>query len=217
MKFEWILELVKAVVPAVIAWYLATQSNKKTAEKNRKEMREQLRISKDNNQKVQLKAYKMQFCLEELKKQDILIERSMNDLFTMFGNVERFLRDQNLDSLIVLNNTVAYLSQANKSMIDRFGFLQAMINQVRPASKHQLDELTEAVVNDKNNYNQLINLIQSCLFHFEKEHDKNYLSRCAESIQNELKKLNYEKSSDGLLNLRNFILTHHEILFKQMD
>jgi hypothetical protein len=103
---EFIEELAKVLGPAVIAWFLAKLTNDKSAEKNRKEMREQLRIAKDNNQVVQLRSYRMRFCLDELKVQDISIDAALREMNRFESSTRRLVREKNLDALIVASNTM---------------------------------------------------------------------------------------------------------------
>lgn len=214
---EFIEELAKVLGPAVIAWFLAKLTNDKSAEKNRKEMREQLRIAKDNNQVVQLRSYRMRFCLDELKVQDISIDAALREMNRFESSTRRLVREKNLDALIVASNTMSFSTQANNAMIDRFGFLQAMIRQIRAGSQAELENLITTLVEDLNEYHKLGGLINECMFHYEEDNDENYINTYSGSIKSELKKHNFSATYQKMINLRNFILEHHEVVFRQMN
>lgn len=83
-------ETIKAFGPAIIAWFLAVWSAKRNSKSDKKKMLEQLELTKQNNIEAQNQSYKLQFCLSELEKKDILFEELISELNIVGESTARF-------------------------------------------------------------------------------------------------------------------------------
>lgn len=200
LNFIW--EIIKTVAPAIIAWWLAKRSSDKNYKSNRKEMREQLGIAKSNNMEVQNRAFKLQFCLQELEKKELLYEKIISDINVTSESIERFTNNQG--KLFDINVAAREANGQLHEVMHHTGTLQLIIKAANPNSEEAFIECLKDLI-DKGH------LVEAQM---------NWLSNTKLKVS-EIK-INYDKQKlsdffNSLVNMRNFILEHIDIVFKKMN
>lgn len=79
MQFGTIYSYLAPYLTAVIAWLLANVSSKRKAKRNWDNTLRELELTKNNNYKVQGRAYKLQFLLREFERRSIPYTKAASD------------------------------------------------------------------------------------------------------------------------------------------
>jgi hypothetical protein len=199
MKIIW--EIVKVVLPAFIAWVLANRSSKKSTESNRSEMREQLNIAKKNSLEVQNRSFKLQFCIRELEKDELIYEKSLSDINVVAQSIERYL--QNYGNVKDIQMSAQQANGQLHEVMYRTGTLQTIIRAANANAEKTFIKNLEALKNTGTKIEAQMDLLSSSDLK-PTQVKKNYNS---EDIRNFL---------NDLITMRNFILEQMHIVFKQM-
>ncbi|KAF0500083.1 hypothetical protein GBP19_04070 [Pediococcus acidilactici] len=132
----FLVESVKTFVPPILAWWLATRSSKNSAKESKKEMREQLRITKVNNEHVQNMAYKLQFCIKELEKREYILEKNLSATNILQKSVERYLKVKGTKT-DELKICVSELMETLHELIYSINALQVIVRGASPRDERK--------------------------------------------------------------------------------
>lgn len=143
-SISFFIEFLKTLIPPFIAWWLATNSAKQSAQANKAEVREQLRISSKNNEHVKNRAYKLQFCIKELEKREYIFEKNLSATNVLQKSVERYLRTKNKDSG-ELKMCTSQLMEALHELIFSIGTLQVIVRAASPRFEEEYVQHFEAL------------------------------------------------------------------------
>lgn len=89
MQFVTIYSYLAPYLTAIIAWLLANISSKRKAKKAWDNTLRELELTKDNNYKVQGRAYKLQFLLREFERRSIPYTKAANDCNVIITTVRK--------------------------------------------------------------------------------------------------------------------------------
>lgn len=110
---EILWETTKAFGPAIVAWFLAVWTSKRNSKNDKEKMLEQLELTKRNNIEAQNQSYKLQFCLSELEKKDILFEELISELNIVGESTARFrnphMNERNIEVIGAANSALKQL------------------------------------------------------------------------------------------------------------
>lgn len=142
ISFFW--EAAKTVVPAILAWWLSVRTANKKAESNRIELREQLKIQKDNNLTVQNKAYRLQFGLEKLNEYEMLSEKMFQQFHLMkrYFDDDFFINNDFEDLMTAKRDTEDFLSTAQE-FFHYFALIQVTTKAVNPNALNKCEEVLD--------------------------------------------------------------------------
>lgn len=90
MQFGTIYSYLAPYLTAIIAWLLANVSSKRKAKRNWDNTLRELELTKDNNYKVQGRAYKLQFLLREFERRSIPYTKSASDCNVIMNTIKEF-------------------------------------------------------------------------------------------------------------------------------
>lgn len=212
INFSW--EFCKIVVPSFLAWFLATRSSKKSFDNNREEMREQLRIAKENNKEVQNNAFKLQFCIKELERISTLAGACAVNFESFRKSTDRILIHKDAISLI---RSEAFSSEYSKTCVElsnSLGIFQTVINVVNPNSQVAAREKCDGLMLNLNKLGALIAELNNCVALLSKKEIK--VQQAFPKVKNEIEKVDFETVDGELLDFRKFILEHVDITFRKL-
>lgn len=174
------------------------QSHKATidAEKNKEETYKQIKINKQNNFDVQGKIFKLQFCLQEFQKKDVLFETAVSDINVLMHSLVELDPVNVRDSARQLNNNL-------HELMHNAGSLQSIIRA--------------ANADDEKEYINLLNKLKESSAEVEKI--MNFLSQKALLSKAQLKTVDDEKIHayfEDMVAMTFFILDQMHRTFRKM-
>ena len=86
--YEVLSPYLPAIVSCIVAWWLSNISSKKRAKKSWDNTLKELELTKDNNSKVQGRAYKLQFLLRELERRSIPYTKAASDCNVIMNTIK---------------------------------------------------------------------------------------------------------------------------------
>lgn len=199
---SYVWELLKACVPAILAWWLARHQAKKASALQKKEMNRQLELTKANNLEVQNRSMKLQFCLQELEAKEIMYEKLISDFNAMRQSAERIIgnKPNTGDLMLAARESNAQLH----TVMYNTGSLGAVIRAVKPA--------------DANNFSLIISELSKTGKDIESA--SNAFAKGQQSkrvIEKMYDKLQFETFFQQLVVMRNFILNEVTFVFAEME
>lgn len=90
MQFVTIYSYLAPYLTAIIAWLLANVSSKRKAKKAWDNTLRELELTKDNNYKVQGRAYKLQFLLREFERRSIPYTKAASDCNVIINTITKY-------------------------------------------------------------------------------------------------------------------------------
>lgn len=225
MKIELVqfaIETLKITAPSFIAWWLATRTSQKNFDGNRKEMREQLKINRDNNLEVQNKAYKIQYGIDQLQKHAVLVETMLGN-WNLAGVYFRSYHFDKADMAEVLESkeVISNFISTSHDFLHHIGVIATIVHAVNPNAddkfrecctdlEKRLRDMTpafSAVVHDTNQF-----FIQSA--HPTPQMTSRFLRSMTDNVRE------YDQQAEELYrsiwSIRNFILEIIDISFKKL-
>ncbi|KRL01353.1 hypothetical protein FC81_GL001498 [Liquorilactobacillus capillatus DSM 19910] len=174
------------------------QSYKATvdAKKNKQEIYKQLEINKQNNFDVQGKIFKLQFCLQEFEKKDVLFETAVSDINVLMHSLAE------LDPVNV-RNSARQLNNNLHELMHNAGSLQTIVRA--------------ANANDEKKYIYLLEKLKRSSAQVEET--MNFLSQKASLNKAQLMKVDKEKIHiyfDDMVAMTSFILDQMHRTFRKM-
>ncbi|MFT8747128.1 hypothetical protein [Liquorilactobacillus nagelii] len=187
-----------------IATFLAVvislwQSHKasKSAEKNREDTYKQIEINKQNNFQVQAKSFKLQFCLQELEKKEILYETSVSDINVVMESIQH-------ENPVDIKESSKQLNGNLHELMHNAGSLQTIIRAANPEKEGLFLCLIENIKKSSTEIEKMMNgLSQNKLI------KKNEISKI------DIGKIH--KYFDDMVEMRNFIIDQMDRVFKKMN
>ncbi|MEY8441813.1 hypothetical protein AALA17_04030 [Lactobacillaceae bacterium 24-114] len=89
MQLGTIYSYLVPYLTAIVAWWLANISSKRKAKKNWDNTLRELELTKDNNYKVQGRAYKLQFLLKEFERRSIPYTKAASDCNVIMTTINK--------------------------------------------------------------------------------------------------------------------------------
>lgn len=203
---EIVWETIKAFGPAIIAWFLAVWTAKRNAKHNKENMLEQLELTKQKNLEAQNQSYKIQFCLSELEKKDLLYEKFMSDLNIVIEGVDRLVNNSEPETFRMVSNA------ANEALkqLHLLMFNAGTLTSLMQASSNNFQQYSEIITelesqgrNVEKTLHYLIILFSGSGFNqndFQKHYDRSIL-------------YNFEKE---IITMQEFIMSTISELFEEM-
>ncbi|GEK28121.1 hypothetical protein [Furfurilactobacillus siliginis] len=128
---QFVFEIVKTVLPALIAWQLSKNSSAKAFDKNRIEMRDQLKIARENNISVQNKTAKLQFCLSELRTYTVEVERCSKSYLDLMQGLDVAFEDNAKQQYITeLNSKLEKFNVEVHLIFDKQGVMDSIVKLI---------------------------------------------------------------------------------------
>lgn len=199
-------ETIKAFGPAIIAWFLAVWTAKRNAKHDKENMLEQLELTKQKNLEAQNQSYKIQFCLSELEKKDLLYEKFMSDLNIVIEGVDRLVNNSEPETFRMVSNA------ANEALkqLHLLMFNAGTLTSLMQASSNNFQQYSEIITelesqgrNVEKTLHYLIILFSGSEFNqndFQKHYDRSIL-------------YNFEKE---IITMQEFIMSTISELFEEM-
>ncbi|MFT9005306.1 MAG: hypothetical protein ABF991_11450 [Liquorilactobacillus hordei] len=212
VNFLW--EFCKVVVPSFLAWFLATNSSKNSFEKNRIEMREQLKIAKENNREVQNNAFKLQFCIKELDRISEQAGNCASSFFSFEKTASELLRNKDVISMVRLNEFAARFDQSSFDVSNNIVIFQTVINAVNPNSKEAAKDRCTKLMEELNTISDFIVTLNKCVLLLAK--NQSDIQQQFPIAKREIEKIDFEKIESEILNFREFVAEHIDITFRKL-
>lgn len=139
-KILW--ETIKSFGPAIIAWLLAVRTSKQNAKKDKAKMLEQIELTKQKNVEAQNQSYKLQFCLSELEKKDLLFEKFISDLNIVIEGVRRIVNKSEPEPFRMIGNASNEALRQLHLIMFNAGTLTSLMN----ASSKNFERYKEIII-----------------------------------------------------------------------
>lgn len=219
ISFLW--EAAKSVIPAILAWWLSTRTARKKADANKKELREQLKIQKDNSLEVQNKAYKLQFGLDRLSEYEMLSEKMLQQfvLIKRYFNENYFINNDFVDLITAKRDTNDFL-ETTQEFFHYYGLVEVAVHAVNPDADEMCDERLRAFESAVEAMSPTFRSIvhDTDVFLNRDAQDKNSIKGYALKVKHNVKESDEGMTNllNELENLRNFIIEMIEITYRKL-
>lgn len=215
-------ETVKVIAPSFIAWWLATHTGKENSESNRKEMREQLKINRDNNLEVQNKAYKIQYGIDQLQKHEILVETMLGDwsLARVYFGSYHFDKADMAEVLDAKDVISKFINTAH-GFLHHIGVIATIVTAVNPNASDRFREccvdLEKRLVDITPAFRAVVHDTDQFFIQFAHPNSQIF-SRFLRSMTDNVKAYNQqsERLYQSIWAMRNFILEIINISFRKL-
>lgn len=123
-----------ALISAVVSAVLAVVIDKWESKENRKEAREQMKISKNNQLDISRKNFKFTFYIDKLQPYIELTERINTSYTVAIKDLEEVLsnKESDYEDLIRVGNLFTDMGHEVDELNIKFSFLESVINGIKP-------------------------------------------------------------------------------------
>lgn len=140
MQFVTIYSYLAPYLTAIIAWLLANVSSKRKAKKAWDNTLRELELTKDNNYKVQGRAYKLQFLLREFERRSIPYTKAASDCNVIMNTITKY-ENGSASSQEIISSCNALIDEIHL-IGDHFGTTSVLVRNVE---QHKEQEFLDYV------------------------------------------------------------------------